>query len=228
MATTPPPEEAGCSECYMLGVLFALAGSTFQAVGLSLWKLSHVRGDKAEAERLVRVRIREERKQAYQNKPSTPDDASTASHSKQKDANSEIAESLSSGSHNGEHRITVTNLKDGKSLPDINELEEEEPQAVQPGPCGGISWIWLIGFIIFAIGNGGDFIALGITKQSVVTLVGSWALVVNTLTARLLLHEIVHPLDVLSSVLIIVGIVLTVLFSVQDSPEWPLERVVAQ
>ena len=31
--------------------------------------------------------------------------------------------------------------------------------------------VWLLGFFVFAVGNGGDFIALGITKQSIVTLV---------------------------------------------------------
>jgi len=72
-------------------------------------------------------------------------------------------------------------------------------------------WIWFVGSFVFAIGNGCDFVALGIAPQSVVTLVGSWCLVVNTMTAQYVLSEVTTRYDVLSSLVIICGIVLTVL-----------------
>lgn len=46
--------------------------------------------------------------------------------------------------------------------------------------------------MVFLVGNVLDFIALGLTKVSIVTLVGSGSLVVNTVMARLLLHEVQH------------------------------------
>jgi hypothetical protein len=46
---------------------------------------------------------------------------------------------------------------------------------------------WSLGMLVFAVGNGGDFIALGLTKQSIVTLVGAQTLAVNTVIAKCLL-----------------------------------------
>ena len=189
-----------------------------QALGLSMWKLHHVRSEKAEVERLAQERLREDRMEAYHNKL-------PRSNSSSRDGNSsEITEDSSAGSHVGHATVNVHPEGGSRKLPDI----DEEGVPVTKGYCPKISWIWAVGFLIFAVGNGGDFVALGITKQSVVTLVGSWALVVNTFTARCLLREIVHPLDVFASFLIIGGIVLTVTFSGKDSPEWPIERIVKQ
>ena len=52
-----------------------------------------------------------------------------------------------------------------------------------------VPWTWLLGFCIFAIGNLFDFLALGISKQSVVTLVGSWALVVSCFCFNFQSHQ---------------------------------------
>jgi len=76
--------------------------------------------------------------------------------------------------------------------------------------CGGFSWVWLTGFCIFVFGNACDFVALGIAPLSIVTLLGSWSLVVNTVTAHFLLHEVVAHLDQLSIIFIVTGIILTV------------------
>jgi len=46
------------------------------------------------------------------------------------------------------------------------------------------SCLWTIGFTVFLVGNVLDFLALGLTKVSIVTLVGSGSLVVNTVIAR--------------------------------------------
>ena len=90
------------------------------------------------------------------------------------------------------------------------------------------SCLWSIGFSVFLAGNVLDFIALGLTKVSIVTLVGSGSLVVNTVMARLLLKEVVTTLDVLSSVLIVGGITLTVVGNQSGVKDWPLEDLIAQ
>jgi drug/metabolite transporter (DMT)-like permease len=94
--------------------------------------------------------------------------------------------------------------------------------------CLGASWIWWSGSAIFLVGNILDFIALGLTKVSIVTLVGSGSLIVNTVSARLLLKETVTQLDILSSVFIIAGIALTVIGNQSHVAEWPLEDLIAQ
>jgi drug/metabolite transporter (DMT)-like permease len=65
--------------------------------------------------------------------------------------------------------------------------------------------LWWVGFFVFLVGNVLDFIALGLTKVSIVTLVGSGSLVVNTVMARLLLKETVTRLDVAAALLIMLG-----------------------
>ena len=63
---------------------------------------------------------------------------------------------------------------DGGSDADDDDDEEEEKFMT----CWSRSWdgcvtnrVWTLGFVIFLVGNGGDFIALGLTKASIVTLV---------------------------------------------------------
>ena len=90
------------------------------------------------------------------------------------------------------------------------------------------SCLWTAGFSVFLVGNVLDFIALGLTKVSIVTLVGSGSLVVNTVMARMLLKEIVTMLDILSAGCIIVGIALTVIGNQSEVKEWPVEELVKQ
>eukprot|EP00286_Rhodomonas_abbreviata_P018606 CAMPEP_0181296652 /NCGR_PEP_ID=MMETSP1101-20121128/4819_1 /TAXON_ID=46948 /ORGANISM="Rhodomonas abbreviata, Strain Caron Lab Isolate" /LENGTH=440 /DNA_ID=CAMNT_0023401533 /DNA_START=220 /DNA_END=1539 /DNA_ORIENTATION=- len=215
-------EEEGCDECYVIGVFCALAGSSLQALGLSLWKLQHMKTEKEKAAKLAKDKQREGRIAAYVKHGSHGDDfpSETGRKNSASSHKSDLDGDGSDGSH--EQRVTIAG-EGGHRSEDGGEQEAD-----QKGCIARVQWIWWLGFIIFAIGNGGDFIALGITKQSVVTLVGSWALVVNTFTASCLLHEIVHKLDVLASLFIIAGIVLTVMFSGQDSPEWPLDKIVEQ
>ena len=72
-------------------------------------------------------------------------------------------------------------------------------------------------------------VSLGITKQSVVTLVGSWSLVVNTILATYMLGEPSSRLDYLSAWTIIAGIVITVTANqTEDADQWPLERIMAR
>ena len=84
------------------------------------------------------------------------------------------------------------------------------PLDMQPLHARSCSWWWLGGLACIGVGNALDFVSLGITKQSVVTLVGSWSLVCNTLLATYMLGEPSSRLDYLSAWTIIAGIVITV------------------
>jgi drug/metabolite transporter (DMT)-like permease len=86
--------------------------------------------------------------------------------------------------------------------------------------------LWVAGLGVFALGNACDFIALGIAPLSTVTLLGSWSLVVNTVTARFLLGEVVLLFDYASIGFIVAGIVLTVVASDHTPNDWPLPRLV--
>lgn len=119
------------------------------------------------------------------------------------------------------------------------ETAIEEKSKHQEGPekatkyncvldCQKFSWIWLAGFGLFCLGNVCDFIALGITPLSVVTLLGSWSLVVSPIAAHFLLHEMVTAYDVISIILIIAGIVLTVMSTDQAANDWALQRLIAR
>jgi len=92
--------------------------------------------------------------------------------------------------------------------------------------CASFSWIWLLGFGLFCLGNVCDFIALGITPLSAVTLLGSWSLVVNPVAAYFLLHEVVTACDIASIALIIAGIVFTVISTDHAPNDWPLQRLI--
>jgi len=93
--------------------------------------------------------------------------------------------------------------------------------------CTNFSWIWLFGFGLFCLGNVCDFVALGITSLSAVTLLGSWSLVVNPMAAYFLLHEVVAAFDIASIALIIAGIVLTVISTDHTPNDWALQRLIA-
>eukprot|EP00960_Hanusia_phi_P009889 288313-Hanusia_phi.AAC.2 len=91
-----------------------------------------------------------------------------------------------------------------------------------------LTWIWGVGFVVFAVGNAMDFVALGITKQSVVTLVGSWTLAINTLLARCLLGERTIYLDYVAVVVIFGGIAMTVFGSNSCVKDLTIKELVDQ
>ena len=103
------------------------------------------------------------------------------------------------------------------------------PERVCYCPCAScrkFSCIWLSGFCVIVLGNICDFVALGIAPLSVVTLLGSWSLVVNPLAAHFLLQEVVTGFDLLSIVLIVGGIVTMVLGTDHSPNDWPLEQLI--
>jgi len=141
--------------------------------------------------------------------------------------------SLSNGSDYSISYISVGSLHgqqvDSRHPPVQNEANESENTADRTyWSCIMSSALWSVGFIVFLVGNVLDFIALGLTKVSIVTLVGSGSLVVNTVMARLLLKEIVTTLDIMSAVCIILGISLTVIGNQSEVKEWPVEELVQQ
>lgn len=69
--------------------------------------------------------------------------------------------------------------------------------------------MWLLGFLIFALGNGGDAVGLTFAPQSVITPIGSVSLVSNLLFARILLKETIG-LPTYGGVVLIIGGVITI------------------
>jgi len=189
---------------YLYGVLLALVGSSLQAFGLGLWKLHR-----------------------------TWKSSQTATIDKNTPAVAELDDSLPgivSLSVSNQKHVVTTYDESNKNTPLVQHAEKipllnnNSPMCSQcPEICSCFhrkscihntyqsSCIWCVGFFLFAIGNVCDFIALGIAPLSVVTMVGSWTLVINTLVANCLLHEVVLPYDILSDLLIITGIILTVI-----------------
>jgi len=88
-----------------------------------------------------------------------------------------------------------------------------------------VSCMWVTGLCVFTLWKVCDFIALGIAPLSVVTLLGSWSLVVNPLAAHFLLHEVVTEYDIVSIVCIVTGIVLMVLDTDHTPNDWTLPRL---
>ena len=157
---------------FVYGIILTLAGSSFQAFGLCIWKLDSI---------------------AKQPNPIT--------------GTSELRET---------HATPLLPIPLPKHTPKKNFLCLDDK----------ISWIWVAGLCIFAVGNVCDFVALGIAPLSAVTLLGSWSLVVSTFLAKILAHEIVSKYDIASIVFIVGGIVFTVLGSDHRPNEWPLPRLI--
>ena len=68
--------------------------------------------------------------------------------------------------------------------------------------------MWILGFVIFLVGNLGDAVGLTFTPQSVITPIGSVSLVSNLVFARLLLKERIGLPTFGGVVLIIAGVIM--------------------
>eukprot|EP00960_Hanusia_phi_P074009 768136-Hanusia_phi.AAC.2 len=266
--TTTTSTAENCSECYLYGVLLALLGSTLEASGLSLWKLHHIRKEKAERERMSEKK--ESLKRLHENEASAANERSThhaasgiedhysfaehpnsytPSHSGNSENGDDKQEEVSDGSKDQKNSSPASaqelgKNEDGEIIPDSGPYEDHAPVEEVLSPestreeksfcccpssvLSEIPWTWLLGFCIFAIGNLFDFLALGISKQSVVTLVGSWALVVNTITAKFIASEHTSKKDYISALIIICGILLTVFGSEKNQIAWDIGVLVNQ
>jgi len=85
---------------------------------------------------------------------------------------------------------------------------------------------WLIGFIIYAIGNVGDFVALAFAAQSLVAPLGSVVLVVNAIMSPWILKERITSRDIQAVMLIIVGDVLIVLYASHEETSYSLNELI--
>ncbi|KAJ2037673.1 hypothetical protein H4S03_002813 [Coemansia sp. S3946] len=85
--------------------------------------------------------------------------------------------------------------------------------AVPPNKTPFSSPVWLVGLVIFILGNVVNFIALQFAPQSLVAPLGAVSLVTNVIIAPLLNDEKISLFDVGGIVLIIAGCVVVVVFS---------------
>ena len=195
----------------MYGIVLALIGSTIQSLGLCLWKLHST---------------------WHCSKTTVCVETVLSSYGEETEAVSLVPKLL--------HRTDVANKQDSSTPKPVSGTRLLEPESRRKEgqetvtkyncvlDCRKFSWIWLTGFGLFCLGNVCDFIALGITPLSVVTLLGSWSLVVSPIAAHFLLHEIVTAYDITSIVLIIAGIVLTVISTGHAANDWPLQRLITR
>ena len=86
----------------------------------------------------------------------------------------------------------------------------------------------LVAVLTFAGGNGLNFVALGLIQESIVTLIGAWALVINIVTAKFWLGEELSLLDGVSVVMIVAGIALSILGSQHSTINWCIARLIPQ
>jgi len=86
--------------------------------------------------------------------------------------------------------------------------------------------LWMIGFIIYAIGNLGDFVALAFAAQSLVAPLGSVVLVVNAIMSPCILKEKITGRDIQAIMLILVGDVLIVLYASHEETSYSLAELI--
>lgn len=77
--------------------------------------------------------------------------------------------------------------------------DERRPYVLDP--------LWLLGFLVFAVGNAGDAVGLAFTPQSVITPLGSFSVISNLFFARLLLGERIGLATLAAVALIVAGVV---------------------
>jgi len=87
---------------------------------------------------------------------------------------------------------------------------------------------WWMAMAVFTVGNILDFVAFSMTGQTIVILVGCWALCVNLITAPKILKEKRKLMDLVSIVIIFTGIGLAVGGSSHTDREWTTEQLVAR
>lgn len=87
---------------------------------------------------------------------------------------------------------------------------EDQPDTGQPYHA---YFLWRAGLGLVILGSFADFAALNFAPQSLVAPLGSLTLVSNTLYSPLLLKEQITKCDVISTLVIILGSVLTVVFA---------------
>ena len=93
-------------------------------------------------------------------------------------------------------------------------IDQQRAYTKQPG--------WAIGLALVILGSVGDFAALALAAQSIITPIGSVTLVANMVFAHFWLKETLSRRDMIGTVLIIAGSVLTVSFGDHSDPKYNL------
>merc|ERR1712194_638458 len=99
----------------------------------------------------------------------------------------------------------------------IRELRKDSDRSYFKQP------VWVLGFLMVLVGAIADFGALGFAAQSLVTPVGGFTMVANPFFARYWLGETISVLDLGSTGLIIVGIILVAAFADKSEQCFTLE-----
>lgn len=86
--------------------------------------------------------------------------------------------------------------------------------------------LWILGFLVYAVGNIGDFVALGFAAQSLVAPLGSVVLVVNAIMSPCVLKEKITLRDLQAILVIIVGDVLIVLYASHEETSYSLSELI--
>lgn len=251
--TTPDPEEEStCSNCYVYGVLISLLASSFQSAGYALWRLHHLRKQRQQVHPVLPADKADVPASQPDNEVASPAPAVLATEPELEGTEVNVPQGPNGGIV--EQKIDVNGNGDGEVVHDhrtqsddrnengtdvstINapppaapqeKLEHErQPKCWQGTSYYGVPWVWVCGLAAIGFGNGLDFISLGLTKQSVVTLVGSWSLVVTTLISPLL-GETLTRLDMTAAGITVVGIILTVLGGYTEITDWSTEKLISQ
>lgn len=238
---TPDSDETICSGCYIWGVLISLLASSIQSIGYALWRLHHLRTQRQQVHPTSSL-SNENRTSAQEAFPQQSVDDSQDKFAHRNSLSERVIASgqgLDADEMVHEHRTQadggdVAGTHDDVSAPGVSgSYMQLQPDPVPLVTCWkgtsfyGIPWVWVAGLAAIGVGNGLDFISLGLTKQSVVTLVGSWSLVVTTMLSPLL-GEALSRLDVGAAAVTIAGIVLTVLGGYTEVRDWSPEKLIRQ
>ena len=81
---------------------------------------------------------------------------------------------------------------------------------------------WLVGFVIYIVGNLINACALGLAPQSIITPLASINLVSNTAMAPFFLGERLTKEDIIATVIILTGCSIAVVFGSHEEPCTPL------
>ncbi|KAJ2472780.1 hypothetical protein GGI02_001338 [Coemansia sp. RSA 2322] len=209
-----------------IGVLLVLMGGATLNVGLNLQKYAfRKRQMKAAAEAAAAAAlVKQRQQQQHTNSPSPPGNvffySSGALHTPCKSTNidANVAGSTFSLPQTRNDQSNQNNHDGIYEMSPIPSPSSPLPPALigasaVPLKTPFSSPIWLVGLLIFILGNVVNFIALQFAPQSLVAPLGAVSLVTNVIIAPLLNDEKISLFDVGGIVLIIAGCVVVVVFS---------------